>query len=219
MDNNYNGFPNNIYQQPMYQPNTYYQQMSRPSYQAYQSNYVNTQQTTAMPAYQQNIQGVNSNGNIIWVQGIAAAQAFSNLVPGVPVALWDSEEQTIYVKSIDQAGKPSMTILDYKDRNNNEKINDKAGEMSTVEYITKEQFDNLNAEFVTKDQISILNEQFSTLNEKLKDLSNFATKEQVKSFSEKLEDLNNQINDIEDRITSFGKPQNNSNSNNRRGNK
>jgi len=64
-----------------------------------------------------------------------------------------------------------------------------------------------------------LNEQFSALNEKLKDLSNFATKEQIKSFSEKLEDLNNQINDIEDRITSFGKPQNNSNSNNRRGNK
>ena len=112
-----------------------------------------------------------------------------------------------------------MTILDYKDRNNNEKINDKTEEMSTVEYITREQFDNLNAEFVTKDQVSILNEQFSALNEKLKDLSNFATKEQIKSFSEKLEDLNNQINDIEDRITSFGKPQSNSNSNNRRGNK
>lgn len=109
---------------------------------------------------------------IIWVQGEAGAKAFSNVRPDTPVALWDSEEPVIYIKSVDATGKPSMTILDYTERTHPET---KKPEES-VEYATKEQVDNLNNQF---------------------------------------KELSGHIKDIENKITSFGKPQ----QNNRRGNK
>ena len=49
---------------------------------------------------------------IIWVQGEAAAKSYL-VAPGTTVALWDSESQTIYLKSVDQTGMPSMKVLDY----------------------------------------------------------------------------------------------------------
>lgn len=216
---NYNGF------QQMYQPagfQSYYQQPVSPQYQPRWQptvQYTNAPQTTAVPQYQtQNISQSN-NSNIFWVQGESGAKSFSNLVPGVPVALWDSEEQVIYIKTIDQNGKPSMTVLDYTERG----VESKEKPATQIEYVTQEQFNNLNNEMVTKEQIGALDERLSSINstmdEKLKGLSNFATKEQVKMFADRMDDLSAQINDIEDRITSFGKPQNNSNSNNRRGNK
>ena len=52
------------------------------------------------------------NNGIIWIQGEAAAK--SDLVaPGSTVPLWDSERQTIYIKSADAAGMPSIKIIDY----------------------------------------------------------------------------------------------------------
>lgn len=122
-----------------------------------------------------------SNSGIIWVQGEAGAKAFSNIRPDIPVALWDSEEPVIYIKSIDNTGKPSMTILDYVERNGSES---KQPDTPQVEYATKEQFENLN--------------------------------NQYSSFTDQLKELSGHVKDIENRITSFGKPQSN---NNRRGNK
>ena len=53
----------------------------------------------------------NSNG-IIWVSGEAGAKAYL-VAPNQSVQLWDSEAQTIYLKSADAAGIPSMRIIDY----------------------------------------------------------------------------------------------------------
>lgn len=47
-----------------------------------------------------------------WVQGEAAAKAYL-LSPGTTIPLWDSESPTIYLKSADASGKPSMRILKY----------------------------------------------------------------------------------------------------------
>lgn len=52
-----------------------------------------------------------SNG-IIWVQGEAGAKSYM-VAPNNTVQLWDSESQTIYLKSADASGMPSMRILDY----------------------------------------------------------------------------------------------------------
>ena len=52
-----------------------------------------------------------SNG-IIWVSGEAGAKAYM-VAPNNTVQLWDSESQTIYLKSADASGMPSMRILDY----------------------------------------------------------------------------------------------------------
>ena len=58
--------------------------------------------------------GVSNNGTngIIWVQGEAGAKSYL-VAPNTTVQLWDSESQTIYLKSADASGMPSIKTLDY----------------------------------------------------------------------------------------------------------
>lgn len=91
-----NGFP--IGYQPYY------------GYQSYQA-----QPQATQPQAQQ------SNG-IIWVQGEAGAKSYL-VAPNNTVQLWDSESQTIYLKSADASGMPSMRILDYTIRSSSPTIN------------------------------------------------------------------------------------------------
>lgn len=53
---------------------------------------------------------------VIWVQGEAGAKSYL-VAPNSTVYLWDSESHTIYVKSADASGMPSIKVLDYKVRN------------------------------------------------------------------------------------------------------
>lgn len=59
-------------------------------------------------------QATTQNG-IIWVQGEAGAKSYM-VAPNNTMALWDSEEQVIYLKSSDQNGVPSMSVLEYHER-------------------------------------------------------------------------------------------------------
>ena len=85
----------------------------------------------AMPQYQQNTQQTG----LIWVQGEAAAKSYL-LAPGCTVPLWDSEEKVIYLKSADASGMPSMKVLEYKIRGEEEA-------KPAPEYATKEDLDAL----------------------------------------------------------------------------
>ena len=77
------------------------------------------------PQYQQNINPVpqiqpqqsaqQMTNGLIWIQGIEAAKSYM-VAPNTTVALWDSESQTVYLKSADASGMPSMRILDYEIR-------------------------------------------------------------------------------------------------------
>ena len=80
------------------------------------------------PPYQQPQQ---SNG-IIWVQGEAAAKSYL-VAPNSTVQLWDSEAQTIYLKSADASGMPSIKVLDYTIR----------GDEAKTEYATKDDIKTL----------------------------------------------------------------------------
>jgi len=51
-------------------------------------------------------------GGRVWVSGEAGAKAYI-LAPNSSAELWDSEQQTIYLKSADASGIPSMKVLDY----------------------------------------------------------------------------------------------------------
>lgn len=64
------------------------------------------------PQYQQPQQPQQNNSGIIWVQGEAGAKSYL-VAPNTTVQLWDSEKQTIYLKSADASGMPSMKTLDY----------------------------------------------------------------------------------------------------------
>lgn len=72
---------------------------------------------------------------LIWVQGEAGAKSYL-VGPGQTVALWDSEESVIYLKSADASGMPSMKVLDYTIRGG-QPINE------NVEYATKADLDEL----------------------------------------------------------------------------
>jgi len=54
--------------------------------------------------------------NLIWVQGEAGAKSYL-VAPNSTVTLWDTESQTIYIKSADASGMPTMKVLDYSVRN------------------------------------------------------------------------------------------------------
>ena len=64
------------------------------------------------PNYQQPQQAQNS---IIWVGGLAEAQTYP-VAPNCAVALWEQSGKTIYMKSADATGKPSMRIYDIVER-------------------------------------------------------------------------------------------------------
>lgn len=90
-------------------------------------------------------QPVQQNNGFIWVQGEAGAKSYL-VAPNTTVQLWDSEAQTIYLKSADATGMPSMKVLDYTIRENANPgqitpLNDKH-----EEYVTKSEFDALKAE-------------------------------------------------------------------------
>lgn len=85
-----NGFPVSYQQMyPMYQPQM---QQQVPQVQ------------TPQPQTQ--------NSPMVWVQGETGAKSYL-LAPNTTLPLWDSESQTIYLKSSDASGMPSMKILDY----------------------------------------------------------------------------------------------------------
>ena len=73
-----------------------------------------------------------SPSSVIWVQGLAGAQGYA-VAPGQTVPLFDSDEQIIYLKSVDMAGRPSMKTLDYTIREDAVKEN----------YVTKDELEKM----------------------------------------------------------------------------
>lgn len=55
--------------------------------------------------------------NMIWVQGEGGAKSYL-MQPNTTLPLWDSESQTIYLKTTDITGKPTIKVLDYTIRGN-----------------------------------------------------------------------------------------------------
>lgn len=72
---------------------------------------------------------------VIWVQGEAGAKSYL-VAPNSTVYLWDSESQTIYVKSADASGMPSIKVLEYKVRNT-------APTEKTPEYATRNELNDI----------------------------------------------------------------------------
>lgn len=112
----YNYYPN-TYQVPAYYP----------------------QQVTNQFPYQQQAQ---SNNGVIWVQGEAGAKSYL-VAPNTSVTLWDTESQTIYVKSADATGMPSIKTLDYTMR---ESVSPEAKIQPMNDFATKDDLSTIKAE-------------------------------------------------------------------------
>ncbi len=104
---------------PMQQPVVQPQQMAQQS----------MPQTTQQPT-----------SGIIWVQGEAGAKSYL-VAPGSSVQLWDSENDTIYIKSADQNGMPTMRIFDYHERNVQNVPNPEPANMDM--YVRRDEFEAL----------------------------------------------------------------------------
>lgn len=105
---------------------------------AYQPFYGN-QGMNYQPPMQTPPQG--QNGGIIWVSGEAGAKAYL-VAPNNTVQLWDSEAQTIYLKSADASGMPTMKILDYTIRNS-VPATTPAVQQPISDYVTRDEFNAL----------------------------------------------------------------------------
>ena len=124
-----NGFPASY--QPLYYPQQYQQ----------------TQMSQA-----------NQSTGIIWVQGEAGAKSYL-VAPNTTVQLWDSEKQTIYLKSADASGMPSMKTLDYTIREAAQASQAPAF-TNPPDYVTKAEFEQMSG------QIAALRAELDDLNAK-----------------------------------------------------
>ena len=101
------------------------------------------------------------NSPFIWIQGgIAGAQSYQ-VAPNNTVILWDSDEQSIYIKSADMQGKPSIRILDYTIR-------------SEAPRTAQNALSGNNTQVPTKEDISALQSQIDSLKQQIEQLGGMA---------------------------------------------
>lgn len=117
--------------------------MASPYYNPYQPYYPQYQQIQQMSPTQMSGTSQTSS-NLIWVQGEAGAKSYM-VAPNSTVQLWDSESQTIYLKSADASGMPSMRILDYTIRQNPAQAPPMASSAKNMDYPTREEFNALQS--------------------------------------------------------------------------
>lgn len=109
------------------------------------------------PQYQQQFQtpqlNVSQQSNpMIWVQGETGAKSYL-LSPNTTLPLWDSERQTIYLKSADASGMPSMKILDYTIREQAQPqsvpvVSEQA--QQKVDFVTREELKDFEQKMIHK---------------------------------------------------------------------
>uniref|UniRef100_A0AAU8B5M0 Uncharacterized protein n=1 Tax=Dulem virus 33 TaxID=3145751 RepID=A0AAU8B5M0_9CAUD len=98
------------------------------------------QQQMTAPAVQQ-----PANNGINWVQGEEGAKAYL-VAAGNSVLLMDSEATSFYIKSTDPSGMPlPLRIFDYTERTAAPKTPVQAAQEPGVEYVTRSEFDALEA--------------------------------------------------------------------------
>lgn len=112
----------------------------------YPIQYPYQQPLSPYPSPTPNLMANNSDNPIVWVQGEAGAKSFL-VAPNKTIPLWDSENQTIYLKSADASGMPSIKILDYTIRERETPQKPLGGTESRIgDYATKDDLEALKKE-------------------------------------------------------------------------
>ncbi len=170
----YNNFP------VTYQPN-YYPQMQQPMMQPTPPVQIPQPQMSNAPQQPQ-------PQNIIWIQGLSGAKSYM-VAPGTTVPLWDSESKTIYLKSADASGMPSIKILDYTIRNT---------DSITTPMMENDGYSMLNNEMnnMTHSNMSSANTDIIDSTGRTIDIDDYATKDDIAS-------IRNQLNDMKDVLSNM----------------
>lgn len=109
--------------------------------QTYTPNYFNN---TGLQPYQQQLNNAMSFNNsqaldtgIIWVQGESGAKAYP-VAPGKSMALFDSESERFFIKSVDISGMPQpLRMFNYSETSEQ----DAKPQIDTSIFITREEFE------------------------------------------------------------------------------
>lgn len=124
-----------------YQPNWGYSGVGQQMYPQYQQS-----------GMQQTAQTQQSNSGLIWVDGEVGAKAFqmpSGWPANQPIALWDTNDTVIYLKSINPMGMPNpLQIAHYtlEEKKSVGRSGDMRNDMS--EYVRKEDLERMKQDLL-----------------------------------------------------------------------
>ena len=132
------------YYAPFYRP-TYYDPVQQSQMgqfnQQFQPPMAQQMQNSQMP-----IQGQPTN-DFLWVLGQTEAESYP-VAPNNTVTLWDKNLPTIYIKSVNAQGVPSMRILDFTERIANAPKTPSAPSFNSPNnFVTLDSFNALEAKF------------------------------------------------------------------------
>ena len=113
------------------------------------------QQPVYMPQQPQPVQNA-----MIWIQGGEEGAKAYQTVAGSTIPLWDSEQKTIYLKTTDASGRPTMKILDYTIRGEEQAVSNPIESKS--DYVTKGDLEELRDYF--NRQINSIRSNFNNPN-------------------------------------------------------
>lgn len=99
--------------------------------------------------------------DMIWVLNENEATSYP-VAPNNSVTLWDKNKDTVYIKSVNMQGVPSIRILDFVERTDNSQI--------SQENALKTHDCKCGSKFVTKEDFAELKEKFEDLTEKVKEM-------------------------------------------------
>lgn len=137
--------------------------LNQPTNQPYQQ-----MQPQQMPIVQQPSAPVN---DMLWVLNESEATSYP-VAPNNTVTLWDKNEPTIYIKSVNAQGVPSMRVLDFSERTQNVP-------KSHTEHVCQ-----CGKDFVKIDDFKALEAKFEDLADKFEALNTKTTTAKTKKVAE-----------------------------------
>ena len=106
------------YTRPMgyYNPSIPQENTNMQSGQQFQQMPIQQQMPMQQPIQQMPMAQPAPTNDMLWVLGQTEAESYL-VAPNNSVTLWDKNKDTVYIKSVNAQGVPSMRILDYTERN------------------------------------------------------------------------------------------------------
>lgn len=123
-------------------------------YPAFNPAYVDQLTQLRMQQYQQPVptapnQPQNVNSGILWVQGEAGAKSYL-VAPNTTVLLMDSEGQRFYLKTVDNAGIPSLRTFTYSEVLSTGNSPTPTISVPAGDYVTRDEYEKRYAEIIEK---------------------------------------------------------------------
>ena len=110
-------------------------------------NYGYMQQPPVYPQPGQQVPQPQQDSAITWVIGEAGAKSFL-MGPNKTIPLGDTEAQTIYIKSTDSSGMPTMKVIDYTIRDSANAAQRTPLDDKVVEYVKRDELEAVKGELL-----------------------------------------------------------------------